>query len=558
MLLKAFKYLLIIIFLLAFSFIGIILFVDKKEIINIVNKKIHSEFGKNINYDEKVELDFFPTPKIIIKNLKYYDLGSKLDLKIKELKLASSWSSIFNLEPEISNLYLFEPTLRFQKKKLTESRMILINNDIHPIEKFKKISKKFKKIIVDNGTLNLFFQNESHKFKNFNGIFNVDDNYDLKLTFYYENIKSNYDSKIFGSFLKGFKFQIDQRFLNNNALIYNGNISFEEKTFINGTINSSKLDLDEVLVILSKFQSLKKNNFILAKSSFNKDIEANFLVNIEEIFLKKKKLKSTNFKIHLADNTFLIKNFNSSYLNSKIKLKSEYNFILKKLNGKFNIKNLLINENFFDSKNEFKIKKALLNCSLYFIYDNTRKASLDNFSINNGRCKSDQVLISGIDTSKILSKLDNLNKFQDFFNLFNFKNFRGTTKLDKFLINFNLENQNFIFKNLEVTSDTLLVKSLGNYNLSNKDFNLQNNVSLSTKKFPNLPEFSVFLNGTIDNYEISYNLDKIKTALFQKGVDKLLDQKKKIIIDPKSLNKLLKEKTIEDLDPNKLFDLFLN
>ena len=111
--------------------------------------------------------------------------------------------------------------------------MILINNDIYPIEKFKKISKKFK-IIVDNGTLNLFFQNESHKFKNFNGIFNVDDNYDLKLTFYYENIKSNYDSKIFGSFLKGFKFQIDQRFLNNNALIYNGNISFEEKTFING------------------------------------------------------------------------------------------------------------------------------------------------------------------------------------------------------------------------------------------------------------------------------------------------------------------------------------
>ena len=251
----------------------------------------------------------------------------------------------------------------------------------------------------------------------------------------------------------------------------------------------------------------------------------------------------------MADNTFLIKNFNSSYLNSKIKLKSEYNFILKKLNGKFNIKNLLINENFFDSKNEFKIKKALLNCSLNFIYDNTRKASLDNFSINNGRCKSDQVLISGIDTSKILSKLDNLNKFQDFFNLFNFKNFRGTTKLDKFLINFNLENQNFIFKNLEVTSDTLLVKSLGNYNLSNKDFNLQNNVSLSTKKFPNLPEFSVFLNGTIDNYEISYNLDKIKTALFQKGVDKLLDQKKKIIIDPKSLNKLLKEKNYRRSGP---------
>ena len=118
--------------------------------------------------------------------------------------------------------------------------------------------------------------------------------------------------------------------------------------------------------------------------------------------MKKKKLKSTYFKIHLADNTFLIKNFNSSYLNSKIKLKSEYNFILKKLNGKFNIKNLLINENFFDSKNEFKIKKALLNCSLNFIYDNTRKASLDNFSINNGRCKSDQVLISGIDKTFLI------------------------------------------------------------------------------------------------------------------------------------------------------------
>ena len=40
--------------------------------------------------------------------------------------------------------------------------MILINNDIYPIEKFKKISKKnLKKIIVDNGTLNLFFQKMS-------------------------------------------------------------------------------------------------------------------------------------------------------------------------------------------------------------------------------------------------------------------------------------------------------------------------------------------------------------------------------------------------------------
>ncbi len=59
-------------------------------------------------------------------------------------------------------------------------------------------------------------------------------------------------------------------------------------------------------------------------------------------------------------------------------------------------------------------------------FDNSvNKKSLKNFSINKGICKSNNSVISGVDVKNIISKVDNMNTFQDFFNLFNVKNFGG-------------------------------------------------------------------------------------------------------------------------------------
>ena len=77
---------------------------------------------------------------------------------------------------------------------------------------------------------------------------------------------------------------------------------------------------------------------------------------------------------------------------------------------------------FFKPKSKFKINKAIFNCKMDYEFDNSvKKKSLKNFSINEGSCKSNNLLISGIDLKNLLFKVDNINTFQDFFNLFNFK-----------------------------------------------------------------------------------------------------------------------------------------
>ena len=48
------------------------------------------------------------------------------------------------------------------------------------------------------------------------------------------------------------------------------------------------------------------------------------------------------------------------------------------------------------------------------------------------------------------------------------------------------------------------------------------------------------MNGNIDNYK-TYDLDKVKAVLLKKGVDSLIGKRKKIIINPKSLDKLFNE-----------------
>ena len=87
---------------------------------------------------------------------------------------------------------------------------------------------------------------------------------------------------------------------------------------------------------------------------------------------------------------------------------------------------------------------------------------------------------------------------------------------------------------------------------------MKNNVKIKTKKFPSLPDFTIFIKGEADKYKTTYDLDKVKSALFKQGVDKLIGERKKIIINPKSLKKLLDNENIKELNTDKLFDLFLN
>ena len=426
MLFRLLKYLIIVAVTIVALFVGLVLSIDQEKFIQKINDKIRSDFGKEIQYDHEIELNFFPFPQIKLKNIKYFDRILNLDLKVKELSLTSSWRSILVLDPEIKNLHLFEPELNISQKKVAKTKFILVNNPKDSFTDIQNLAKKFKKVIIEDGVLTFDHSGTFHELKNLNGSLNIANYYDLQLTFYYSNIKSNFNSKIFGSFEDGFKYQVDQSFLNKNKVFYNGNINFKDKTLIDGKVSSKKLNLDEVFILLSRLNNLKNSNYLLVNNTKNHLLEAKFDVDIAKINFKDKPLEFTTFQIIFKDNNLFIKNFISNYLNSRLKLESKYNLISKKLNGKLNTQDLLIDESFFQPKSKFKIKKAIFTCNMDYKFDNSlKKKSLKNFSINKGICKSNNLVISGIDVKNIISKVDNINTFQDFFNLFNLKKVGG-------------------------------------------------------------------------------------------------------------------------------------
>jgi hypothetical protein len=533
--------------------------IDKEKVIEKINDKIKSDFGKDIKYDHEIDLNFFPFPQIKLKNIKFSDKGLNFNLNVKELNLTSSWRSILTLDPEISNLHLFEPKLNFSSKKIVKTNFILVNNSKDSFSDLKTLSKKFKRVIIENGILIFDQSGLVHELKNLNGSLNIDNYYDLQLTFYYSNIKSNFNSKIFGRFNDGFKYQVDQSFLNKNKVFYNGNINLKDKTSIDGKISSKKLDLDEVFIMLSKLNNLKDSKYLLVNNAKNSKVEAKFDVALEKINLKNKPLESTTFKIFIKDDNLFINNFKSNYLDATFKLESEYNFISKKIKGKLKTEGLVIDESFFHTKSKFKIKKAILTCTMDYRFNNSIKnKSFKNFSINKGSCKSNNVAITGIDVNNILSKVDNINTFQDFFDLFNLKKFGGITQMNTLFFNFKFFKNLLNISNFETRNEVVKIKSFGNYNIISKDLNADNKILLKTKKFPSLPEFSVFLNGNLDDYKVTYDFEKVKAVILKKGIDNLIGKRKKIIINPKSIDKILKENPIKELNTEKLFDLFLD
>ena len=559
MLFRLLKYLIIVAITILALFLGLVLSIDQEKFIQKINDKIRSDFGKEIQYDHEIELNFFPFPQIKLKRIEYFDRILNLDLKVKELSLTSSWRSILVLDPEIKNLHLFEPELNITQKKIAKTRFILVNNPKDSFADIQNLAKKFKKVIIEDGVLTFDRGGTFHELKNLNGSLNIANYYDLQLKFYYSNIKSNFNSKILGSFEDSFKYQVDQSFLNKNKVFYNGYINFKDKTLIDGKVSSKELNLDEVFILLSKLNNLKNSNYQLVNNTKNHLLEAKFDVDIAKINFIDKPLEFTTFQIIFKDNNLFIKNFISNYLNSRLKLESKYNLISKKLNGKINTQDLLIDESFFQPKSKFKIKKAIFTCNMDYKFDNSvKKKSLKNFSINKGICKSNNLAISGIDVKNIISKVDNINTFQDFFNLFNLKKVGGDTQLETMFFKFKLSNNKLSISDFETRNEVIKIRSSGDYNIISKDLNADNKISLKTKKFPLLPQFSVFLNGNVENYKVTYDFDKVKTVLLKKGIDNLIGKRKKIIINPKSIDKILKDNSIKELDTKKLFDLFLD
>jgi len=174
-----------------------------------------------------------------------------------------------------------------------------------------------------------------------------------------------------------------------------------------------------------------------------------------------------------------------------------------------------------------------------------------------GNCHADNAKIVGMSVDKISNSFDNLETFQDFFDLFSKEKMKGETKIDSIDLKFNFKNGTLFVKDFLALQKNIKLEGKGNYDINTNKIKFTNDVFIKTKKFKNLPSFAVLVDGTPEEYKISYNFDEVKSAILTNGIKSILKKKKKIVINPKSFKGLIDEKG-KEFKPEKIIDLFLN
>jgi len=363
----------------------------------------------------KIKYNFFPTPKIIIKNIEVYDFNNKKD-SLGKIDKTVIKLSIFNL---------------YKKEKQKYKKIILndfiINFNLKNIERYKNFNFKKKSFIpikLQNGKIKLL--------DNDNYVSTIN-NANLNLI-----LKKNFGKAI----LKG-------KFLGNNIYIKVDNKKIDNYPSTNITLKMPNATL------LSKINLLKKkgdnkaiDGKILLKQGKNK-FTSIFLYKNNEIIIDKSNIR----------NAFL-----DGKLTGKIKLLPYFDFgldlNLNSLNfSKLRTAFLALEEK--DKKNLFKINNKIngkLNIFANKIYSKSSLAnSLESrLKFNNGNVFIEQLLfnLGKLGAADLLGSINNEKEFSNF----------------KFEANIYLDNQKKFFSKFNIYNKTNIASNLffsGAFNLDN-------------------------------------------------------------------------------------------
>ena len=165
-------------------------FVDKKQFVNLVEQQIKQEFGADISFNDDVNLHFVPFPSIKINSLKY--INKDLDLYVEKLNISLTWSSILNLKPEINNLELHSPFLKWNSNsELSENFLVRVGvKDNKFSSKLNQISKKFDLIKIYDGKAEIK-KSKIEKINSFNAVIRGKNNLRANGDFFLVNLNSS-------------------------------------------------------------------------------------------------------------------------------------------------------------------------------------------------------------------------------------------------------------------------------------------------------------------------------------------------------------------------------
>ena len=529
-------------------------FVDKQKFVKLAEEKINSELKANISFDEDVNLTLLPFPTLKINSLKYFD--KKLDLQIKEIKISITWSSIFDLKPEVTNMEILSPSLKVRKdlnSAQNEKFKIFVNNkNEYFYDKLKKLSDKFEIIKIRQGLVQ-FEKAPNLGFDNFNAIVKGKERLSINGNLALKKLNSEV---IFDGFqVKDNQFNlIMQKKINGkNKLDFIGQVNLIKNDFLlNGEIKSDFLNLDELLSINKQLVSFNRSDPIHIGTQ-KQTKKVNF--RIKKLLVSNVLLEDTEFSVMYQHPNFEIQSIVASFEGAKITGMSLVNLSNNKVNGNLNLKNFHVKESYF-GKTKYDLLDGQVNCNLVFDYLIGKNQNNLKTVVSNGNCKTGRIKLKGLDIDKVVNDVDNIKDFATLVNVINPRVLKGSSVIQFIEFNFFVENGKFKIKKGKAFHNNVELNSFfGSFNLLNNDINLKNKAYIKTSKFKKLPPLGINISGKIDNYSVKYNFEDLKEELFNKSVKKILDESKSIIIDPNEIKKMFNNK---NFNPNSILDLFEN
>ena len=528
-------------------------FVDKQKFVKLAKEKINSELKANISFDEDVNLTLLPFPTLKINSLKYFD--KKLDLQIKEIKISITWSSIFDLKPEVTNMELLSPSLKVRKglnSAQNEKFKIFVNNkNEYFYDKLKKLSDKFEIIRIRQGLVQ-FERAPNLGFDNFNAIVKGKERLSINGNLALKKLNSEV---IFDGFqVKDNQFNlIMQKKINGkNKLDFIGQVNLIKNDFLlNGEIKSDFLNLDELISINKQLVSFNSSDPIHIGTQ-KQTKKVNF--RIKKLLVSNVLLEDTEFSVMYQHTNFEIQNIVTSFEGAKITGMSLVNLSNNKVKGNLNLKNFYVKESYF-GKTKYDLLDGQVNCNLVFDYLIGKNQNNLKTVVSKGNCKTGRIKLKGLDIDKVVNDVDNIKDFATLVNVINPGVLKGSSVIQFIEFNFFVENGKFKIKKGKAFHNNVELNSFGSFNLLNNDINLKNKAYIKTSKFKKLPPLGINISGKIDNYSVKYNFEDLKEELFNKSVKKILDESKSIIIDPNEIKKMFNNKSF---NPNSILDLFEN
>ena len=524
----------------------------KKKFVDLIEQQIKQEFGADISFKDDVSLHFVPFPSVKINSLKY--INKNLDLYVDKLNISLTWSSILDLKPEINNLELHSPFLKWDSNlKLSEKFLVKVNSNNDKFSsKLNEISKKFDLIKIFDGKAEIKNQ-KIERINSFNAVIRGKNNLRANGDFFLVNLNSSLRFDLSQGNPNEFNLIMQQKINEKNKIDFIGKVNLFDNDFsLNGNVQSDLLNLDELL-LFNKSLSLLKNNQLI---SINSNIKTNKKINffIKKLLLKDLIFNNTKFLLLISNSAYKITNFSSRFDESIITGKSTIFPETKRVVGNLYLKEFLVKESYF-GKTKYDLFDGKFDCKVEFKYSIGKYKN--NFkSLNSaGNCKSKNIKLKGINLEEIAKSVDSIGDFSTLIKTINPKKWTGISTLNKIDINFKTKNGVVSFQDTSANHSNLDLEVSGDYRILDDKINFKNKAYFKTKKFEKLPPLGILIKGSTKDYDINYDYQNLKQKLFNEGVKKILNEKKSITINPDEIKKLFDQKKI---DPNKIIDLFVN